>query len=47
MNKLKLKTSKFHIWVSTGNQFCDSVTRPYSNGVCITHHYELAKTLTN
>ena len=28
MNKLKLKTSKFHIWVSSGNQFRDSVTWP-------------------
>ena len=25
----KLKTSKFHIWVYIGNQFRDSVTRPF------------------
>ena len=28
MNKLKITTSKFHIWVSIGNQFRESVTRP-------------------
>ena len=27
MNKLKIKTSKFHNWLSTGNQLWDSVMR--------------------
>ena len=26
MNKLKMKTSKFHIWLSIGNQLRDGVT---------------------